>query len=366
MSRSAKSQGGRTGFTLIELLVVIAIIAVLIALLLPAVQSAREAARRIQCTNNLKQLGLASANYESTYSVFPPGATQMQVYGTNGVANGAWKNSGSPFVFMLQFLEQGVAYNAANMNYEMLTCANTTVVQMGLSTLWCPSDPLIAKPVPQGPAQTFSGWCPGSNVSMRYTSYSGNFGTYFTEPNDMTNPNFQAALAQMNGVIYDNGKVAISGVTDGTSNTMLFIETTYGVNFADGSGGYKWWIQGRPGQTLAGTYYPMNVGKKVTYSFDYNSDYGVSSSAGGSYHPGGANFAFCDGSVHFIKDTIATWPSNPTTWNPLWVSCPTWDGGIYPYQNNIYTLNFPPGQTMPVYQALSTRNGGEVISADQY
>src|ERR1700759_1054878 len=101
----------RPGFTLIELLVVIAIIAVLIGLLLPAVQAAREAARRMQCTNNLKQLGLANANYERTYSAYP----SMMLPGNFGPAN-IWFGDFSAFVKMLPFYEQGTIYNSINYN----------------------------------------------------------------------------------------------------------------------------------------------------------------------------------------------------------------------------------------------------------
>jgi prepilin-type N-terminal cleavage/methylation domain-containing protein/prepilin-type processing-associated H-X9-DG protein len=368
MWTSSSRHRDQRGFTLIELLVVIAIIAVLIGLLLPAVQSAREAARRAQCVNNLKQVALATHNYESANGCFPPGAVSMQIYGIAVFQPGTWAESRSVFIAMLQYLEQGSLYNSYNQSWECLGCPNTTVVGTGMTTLWCPSDPFVALGVPQGPAQTFSGWCPGSNPIMRYTSYSGNLGSLFTEANNPTKQGFQQTLAQMNGVIFSGGIVKLADITDGTSNTMLFIETPYGIN-TPGVGGNKWWIQGHPGQTQASTWYPMNVGKKISFNLDNNSDWGIASAAGGSYHPGGANFAFCDGSVKFLKDTISTWPMDPNSGNPLWVTVTATGAaldGVYPFRNNVYALNLPAGQPLPVYPALSTRNGGEVVSADQY
>jgi prepilin-type N-terminal cleavage/methylation domain-containing protein len=117
--RQARRPEGLRGFTLIELLVVIAIIGVLISLLLPAVQSAREAARRIQCTNNLKQIGLAFANYESANSIYPPGGmTLVQGYSDAGSWGDQTSNNGVSWVaLVLPYLEQGTTYSAVNFSY---------------------------------------------------------------------------------------------------------------------------------------------------------------------------------------------------------------------------------------------------------
>ena len=135
------------GFTLIELLVVITIIGLLVALLLPAVQAAREAARRIECTNNLKQIALATLNYESVWSTLPRGGFLQSPAAGVGPVNpdGSLNVSGNLFLSLLPHLEQRPLYNAMNFDVNVFTAINATVSATGVNTLWCPSDPGVER-----------------------------------------------------------------------------------------------------------------------------------------------------------------------------------------------------------------------------
>ncbi|MHC5541666.1 DUF1559 family PulG-like putative transporter, partial [Singulisphaera rosea] len=211
----------RRGFTLIELLVVIAIIAVLIALLLPAVQAAREAARRIQCTNNLKQLALAVMNYESSNGVFPP-------HSTNWVAKSDTQLPYSWIPPLLQYTEAQPFYNATNFNMDAMGTgnglANTTVSSANLSLLMCPSE---------------NNWQPLRLISgtLYYgmTNYMGNYGGpgVIQIASGTIVPTNNKAMCPATNCYYSGasyGPVTIASITDGTSNTGLISERLIGVN----------------------------------------------------------------------------------------------------------------------------------------
>jgi prepilin-type N-terminal cleavage/methylation domain-containing protein/prepilin-type processing-associated H-X9-DG protein len=359
-----RGRGARRAFTLIELLVVIAIIAVLIALLLPAVQSAREAARRAQCTNNLKQLGLAVLNYENGNGAFPIGVPMKP----DPMFGWQYVEDQSTFVSMLGQFEQQALYNAMNFSRSIYSGANSTVYAAGVATLWCPSDGQIA-----GKRISFGKYLDNPNLTVAFTSYSGNCGQWYPEvlifcttyyPAAMSSCSYYQPLAsQMNGVFVYNVSTTISSITDGTSNTFLYSEKANGAFStkdslinpnANDSSCYNWWGDAVSGDTLFTTLYPINAFRKVPLVLDgYDVSWVESPS---SLHPGGANFAFCDGSVHFIKDTISSWPYNTSTGYPL--------GVTYNTSNGVYTV--APGTRIGIYQALSTRGGGEVVSSDQY
>jgi prepilin-type processing-associated H-X9-DG protein len=337
------------GFTLIKLLVVISVIGVLVALLLPAVQSARETSRRAQCTNNLKQIALAAISYHEAVGALPQGMS-FQVDANNPGQNqlGQVVNSHSIHVALLPYLEQQPLFNAVNFNRNIFNIQNFTINSTGVAGLVCPSDPgaAVARLLPDGSLLD-----PGT-VTMRYTSYAGNSGIWMLWfQQDYVPQHF------MNGLFHIRSAVTMADIKDGTSQTLAFSERAHTLLDDDSALWWHWWTSGNYGDTLFCTLFPMNPFRKVNgiyvNSGDARADAYISSAS--SLHPGGCNFAFADGSVRFLKDSINTWPYDSNTGLPVGV---TFDPNG-PYQE-------APGTTRGVYQALSTRKDREVISADAY
>jgi prepilin-type N-terminal cleavage/methylation domain-containing protein/prepilin-type processing-associated H-X9-DG protein len=385
MKNVPKAGGGVRGFTLIELLVVIAIIAVLIALLLPAVQSAREAARRIQCTNNLKQLGLAAHNYHSANNVFPE-QDWYQYYQTDALSpipNGnGWAHAGSYVLLLLPYFEQLNVGNSMNFSYHPFQVQNNTISGLSINSLQCPSD---------GQSNNKGYFAPGADdfgggygpqplgYYIARNSYACNVG-YFT-PYPCGGPsstccgaaggncsyvgdtNASSALSQGNGLFQFGRCYGINDVTDGTSNTMMFAEHAYGLLLPADQLQWYWWHSGSYGDSGFTTIVPPNYLKKNQFNYQ-NLPGGGSYAIGGasSYHPGGMNVGFADGSVKFIKETIGCWQITTTSGNTLPAGFIPATGGA---PSTLGSMTF--GVTIPgVWQYLSTRAGGEVVSADQY
>jgi prepilin-type N-terminal cleavage/methylation domain-containing protein/prepilin-type processing-associated H-X9-DG protein len=303
------SKVGR-GFTLVELLVVIAIIAVLIALLLPAVQAARESARRVQCVNNLKQLGLAVHNYASVGGALPP----------TGMSGGLNRNDFSMKARLLPHLEQNAAYNALNMSFGHGHVTNTTIQNLKLSGFLCPSDD--NEP----------------NVTSGNTNYPNNLGTTrYLNGSKFDGP---AYLVGNSGV---GPLMTVSRIRDGMSNTVIFSEWVMGeekgAQSIDGPNivyendiatttapltqiaracesatvrqwdnkGEVWLYQG----TGCGGGYShiMTPNKKACWYGKTGTPADATIIGASSFHTGGVNVGMLDGSVKFVKDSVA-----PSTW----------------------------------------------------
>ncbi len=367
----------RRAFTLIELLVVIAIIAVLISLLLPAVQSAREAARRAQCVNNLKQLGLSAHNFESAYNAFPRSGEHNATIG-----NVVYKSQDyhSTFTMILSTIEQGTVYNTMNIQVPYNFACNTTAGFAVVRTFLCPTNNLAGDR--SGDGKDSIGFGCTDYATAPYTEIMANGTTKWQagyvgpipEPGSLTGAQYPASVYKQymcsgcpvnKSMQLDPAKVltgeidvfkggpTVGSTTDGTSNTAMFYEDTGRSPKMQGVGNYsapptdylpdlnapapynsgarRSWRWGDP-DNAAGVSSGINNNK--TGGFGKPScgpnDWGIHDCGPNneifSWHPGGANMCMTDGSVRFVKDTVSP----------------------------------------AIVRALITRAGGEVISADAY
>ncbi len=322
----------RRGFTLIELLVVIAIIAVLIALLLPAVQAAREAARRAQCVNNLKQMGLALHNYHDALLTFPPGyiAASKFIDGETDTSPGwSWAS------MILPQLDQSPLFWSINVGLPVQAPANTTSVQISLNVFLCPSDQV------PGPTFAVTDGFGNTVATVAPTSYADCTGS---DAADVALGLNNDGLG--NGLFYRNSAIRIAAITDGTSQTVMLLERAWG----DSEGTWTGAIAG--GYIVRGPFNPCPGASAATWlapclvqahchMINTNSDSDSGLDDPSSFHPGGANVLFSDGSVHFFKSITS-------------------DAGVNPDGSTRYT------PSSLIFQALGTRAGGEVVSSDSY
>ncbi|QEG39784.1 DUF1559 domain-containing protein [Roseimaritima ulvae] len=280
MCRPLDRVSRRHGFTLVELLVVIAIIGVLVGLLLPAVQAAREAARRMQCSNNMKQLGLALHNYHDTHNRFPP--CSVDGAGKIGI-----------FVRLLPYMEQDNLFE--QVRYDGNYVQNLPLAKTPLSTLLCPSGP-----------EQFSVSTAANEADCYTTHYYGNPGPIGT--NGLTNQTYTRDTSResasfgeyaTDGVFQLRSNLTFAAVVDGTSNTIGIGELSY-----DKYRFYRAWTRGLywyNGVALLSNKnhkWPINIAKDGNFTMTFNNG------AYGSHHPGGCMMGMLDGSVRFTAETI--------------------------------------------------------------
>jgi prepilin-type N-terminal cleavage/methylation domain-containing protein/prepilin-type processing-associated H-X9-DG protein len=274
----------RRAFTLIELLVVIAIIGVLVGLLLPAVQSARAAARRTQCQSNLRQLAIAFNSYLSTQTILPMSAVAGPGHGVNQ----------SCFAMILPEIEQNPLFDAYNFLVENYDPSNTTVVATRIATLLCPENPLTREPMASDQIWTAWGtkYPPGSAFARNH--YGANWGGSYSNYGDdftYTNRSYRGVMMTVvvEGPRGKTGCIRAQNIIDGLSNTILLGEKR------DSQG---WNVGGYAGSEFDVGPTPVMSGDPI-----------LQRSYTCSYHTGQAHFAFCDGSVKPLRATMnrATW-----------------------------------------------------------
>lgn len=312
-------------FTLVELLVVIAIIGILVGLLLPAVQAAREAARRMQCTNNLKQLGLAVHTYVDAIRKFPSG---MYFAGPGMTSRGDNVRKLPGFLWtmsILPYVEQSALYNQFDISKRIPNAPNRALAATTLPFAICPSasNPFTHKAI--GTTGNAFGYNDPGLATTNYVGCAGSFSgsAYYDSP-----------LERRNGVIMEDTRFSFEAITDGTSNTFLAGETKlysfawdpalYG-HYGAGNG-----VAGSPEAMMRVGQFRSNPPSVASADVWRNSF--------SSRHVGGSNFVLADGSVHFIAEAIQHTESLLTTTPPL-----DWS-------------------TVGVFQRLSGRNDGQVVS----
>ncbi|TWT61514.1 DUF1559 domain-containing protein [Rubinisphaera italica] len=308
------------GFTLIELLVVIAIIAILVALLLPAVQQAREAARRSSCKNNLKQIGLAMHNYHDTHRVFPPGLVMVDC--RPGVNEGNHRHTGrhpSWGFYLLPFLEEAAIYDIQD--FRMSGSCPSGGAPGGLGILDAPSNANATN----NTLDSFS--CPSDTKPSRG---KGGFGTSSYAANrGNTNRGGQTTGLQMDettGMFWVNSNTRMRDITDGTSSTIMVGEVSWKQ--------YYNWTNANNSNLAQGALWPgvptmkfdplalrdVNAPRPINLSRPYTgAGTGPSNDNDGfgSFHQGGAQFVFADGSVHFLSENINSQASPLGTYQKL-------------------------------------------------
>jgi prepilin-type N-terminal cleavage/methylation domain-containing protein/prepilin-type processing-associated H-X9-DG protein len=335
------------GFTLIELLVVIAIIAVLISLLLPAVQSAREAARRAQCANNLKQIGIAIHNYITAHNVFPPGRINSHISGMG--------NTWGAYSQLLPDLDQTPVYNCFNFNLSPdIDLANTTGSTIFIASFLCPTDP--------SPPQQ-------AQVNYGMHNYLLNVGNQYPV---LTNP-LPPLVGQPNGVFYENVALRVAAITDGLSNTIAISETIRSMpGFGFNDNPLNGFVITGNNKTNGDPIYSDDVYVMKCLT---NSPPGFQVTRGSKWHYGAPGHSLynhrrtpndrqfdCRGGLPHSDKKDPYW-----SWLSLNVTARSkHPGGVQSLFADGHAAFLKDSVSLVVWQGLGSANGGEINSADSY
>ncbi|QDV68568.1 hypothetical protein Poly24_22780 [Rosistilla carotiformis] len=284
----------RKGFTLVELLVVIAIIGILVGLLLPAVQSAREAARRMQCSNNLKQIGLAIHNYHDTYQSMPPG--HVNVGGTMANADPDYRWGWNAQI--LPFIEQQAVLDAIHFgNWNIRSCADNATTRAAMA------NPISAYRCPSDIAPETNNECPMASQRTATSNYIG------VHTSDYWLDQACSDSQQRGGCFYGEGVVKFRDVLDGLSNTLMVGERKWQTRDKNGqvetSGAAHAFGIVRWDDWHRGYIYGIGVYRQNMDGLDFlNGSTNRTKQGFSSFHPGGAQWVLADGSVTFLANTI--------------------------------------------------------------
>lgn len=369
---TSEKQVNRHGLTLIEMLFLIAVITVFLAVLVPVVTRSRENARTTACQFNLKQIAEASISYSTANGYFPAG--YFWRIGAGGNESGLEISHG-PLVSILPFLEEQKRYQAINFNLNIYSSANLTICGQSLNTFVCPSDRVVQTKnmITNSRINDLSKDDQTGFHEVSRASYAGMVGPWVVNTWKISGlsigerASFGDAQQAQSGLFNACSQVRMDSIRDGASHTMAFGEHTLEQVPASLRPDSFWWFSGTHGDTLISTMFPINaMGKKLSHEE-------VATISASSSHPNKANFAFVDGSVRSIKDSISTFSSYPqkapagAQGQPhpqLWINSDTETDVVGPdaFWDTIFRLR--PGARFGLYQALSTRAGGERIPED--
>lgn len=356
--------------TLIEMIFLVAISAIALILMMPLVLNSREKSRSASCQLNLQQIASAANQYEVATGYFPASFFWSVIPGQNA-SEASLASGHGPLVAILPFLEKSFLYHSINFDHNIHSVVNTSVCSFQVNQFYCPSDSQI-RTYSQLTDTTLVGPHPKSGKHlMAKSSYAAVAGPWvvntwkISEMGQGERSNYQEIIRNQLGMFNISSFIKLEQVTDGTSSTLMFGEHSLEFIPFEKHNDIFWWVSGNHGDTLLSTMFPIN-----SWKHDLLPE--IIALSASSSHAISANFAFADGSVRPIRETIGTMnfkPNPKKLFDPdpahaqLWAvpSVDPYVVGPDPFWDTIFKLR--PGERFGLYQALSTRAGGEWIGS---